>query len=84
MEEQQEGNDAESQQREIELLKQEGELPLEDLLRMLKGPAVITLAPRWGSILRERMNSALCHVLGVELEEANVQRIKMHPLSGMG
>ena len=48
VEEQQEGNDVESQQREIELLKQEGELPLEDLLRMLKGPAVITLAPRWG------------------------------------
>ena len=46
VEEQQEGNDAESQQREIELLKREGELPLEDLLRMLKGPAVITRGPR--------------------------------------
>lgn len=35
MEEQQEGNDSEAQQREIELLKQEGELPLEELLQSL-------------------------------------------------
>lgn len=35
MEEQQEGNDSETQQREIELLKQEGELPLEELLQSL-------------------------------------------------
>lgn len=35
MEEQQEGNDAETQRREIELLRREGELPLEELLRSL-------------------------------------------------
>ncbi|XP_054570448.1 helicase SRCAP isoform X2 [Eptesicus fuscus] len=35
VEEQQEGNDAETQRREIELLKREGELPLEELLRSL-------------------------------------------------
>ncbi|XP_036268664.1 helicase SRCAP isoform X1 [Pipistrellus kuhlii] len=35
VEEQQEGNDAETQRREIELLKREGELPLDELLRSL-------------------------------------------------
>lgn len=35
VEEQQEGNDSETQQREIELLKQEGELTLEELLQSL-------------------------------------------------
>nr|XP_056718982.1 helicase SRCAP [Euleptes europaea] len=35
VEEQQEGNDSETRQREIELLKQEGELPLEELLQSL-------------------------------------------------
>ncbi|KAF7238749.1 Helicase domino, partial [Varanus komodoensis] len=35
VEEQQEGNDSETQQREIELLKQESELPLEELLQSL-------------------------------------------------
>ncbi|XP_032316335.1 helicase SRCAP isoform X3 [Camelus ferus] len=35
VEEQQEGNDAETQRREIELLRREGELPLEELLRSL-------------------------------------------------
>uniref|UniRef100_A0A2K5QXA4 Snf2 related CREBBP activator protein n=2 Tax=Cebus imitator TaxID=2715852 RepID=A0A2K5QXA4_CEBIM len=35
VEEQQEGNDAEAQRREIELLRREGELPLEELLRSL-------------------------------------------------
>ncbi|XP_052053936.1 helicase SRCAP isoform X2 [Apodemus sylvaticus] len=35
VEEQQEGNDAETQRREIELLRHEGELPLEELLRSL-------------------------------------------------
>ncbi|XP_008592286.1 PREDICTED: helicase SRCAP isoform X1 [Galeopterus variegatus] len=35
VEEQQEGNDAETQKREIELLRHEGELPLEELLRSL-------------------------------------------------
>ncbi|XP_075420885.1 helicase SRCAP isoform X1 [Tenrec ecaudatus] len=44
VEEQQEGNDAETQRREIELLQREGELPLEELLRslppqLLEGPA---------------------------------------------
>ncbi|KAM8779242.1 helicase SRCAP [Rhynchonycteris naso] len=44
VEEQQEGNDAETQRREIELLRREGELPLEELLRslppqLLGGPA---------------------------------------------
>ncbi|XP_068592924.1 helicase SRCAP isoform X2 [Cebidichthys violaceus] len=38
VEEQQEGNDAESHQREIELLKEEGLLPLEQLLSTLKLP----------------------------------------------
>lgn len=35
VEEQQEGNDSETQLREIELLKQESELPLEELLQTL-------------------------------------------------
>ncbi|XP_072453637.1 helicase SRCAP isoform X2 [Notamacropus eugenii] len=35
VEEQQEGNDAETQRQEIELLRREGELPLEELLRSL-------------------------------------------------
>ncbi|EHB14367.1 Helicase SRCAP [Heterocephalus glaber] len=35
VEEQQEGNDAETQRREIELLRREGELPLEELIRSL-------------------------------------------------
>lgn len=35
VEEQQEGNDSETRRREIELLKQEGELPLEELLQSL-------------------------------------------------
>lgn len=44
VEEQQEGNDAETQRREIELLRREGELPLEELLRslppqLLEGPS---------------------------------------------
>lgn len=38
VEEQQEGNDAESHQREIELLKEEGMLPLDQLLSTLKLP----------------------------------------------
>ncbi|XP_068162357.1 helicase SRCAP [Antennarius striatus] len=38
VEEQQEGNDAESHQREIELLKEEGLLPLDQLLSTLKRP----------------------------------------------
>ncbi|XP_034715453.1 helicase SRCAP isoform X2 [Etheostoma cragini] len=38
VEEQQEGNDAESHQREIELLKEEGMLPLDQLLSTLKRP----------------------------------------------
>lgn len=40
MEEQQEGNDAESHRREIELLKEEGNLPLDQLLSTLKLPQV--------------------------------------------
>ncbi|XP_069044099.1 helicase SRCAP isoform X2 [Lepisosteus oculatus] len=36
VEEQQEGNDAEAQRREIELLRQEGELPLDQLLQTLR------------------------------------------------
>lgn len=40
MEEQQEGNDAESHRREIELLKEEGLLPLDQLLSTLKLPQV--------------------------------------------
>lgn len=40
VEEQQEGNDAESHQREIELLKEEGLLPLDQLLSTLKLPQV--------------------------------------------
>ncbi|XP_073346198.1 uncharacterized protein srcap isoform X2 [Pagrus major] len=38
VEEQQEGNDAESHRREIELLKEEGDLPLDQLLSTLKLP----------------------------------------------
>lgn len=41
MEEQQEGNDAESQRKEIELLKQESTLPLDQLLSTLTLPQVI-------------------------------------------
>ncbi len=40
VEEQQEGNDAESHRREIELLKEEGLLPLDQLLSTLKIPQV--------------------------------------------
>lgn len=40
VEEQQEGNDAESHRREIELLKEEGMLPLDQLLSTLKLPQV--------------------------------------------
>lgn len=40
VEEQQEGNDAESHRREIELLKEEGMLPLDQLLSTLKMPQV--------------------------------------------
>lgn len=40
VEEQQEGNDAESHQREIELLKEEGLLPLDQLLSTLNLPQV--------------------------------------------
>uniref|UniRef100_A0AAQ4Q830 Snf2-related CREBBP activator protein n=1 Tax=Gasterosteus aculeatus aculeatus TaxID=481459 RepID=A0AAQ4Q830_GASAC len=42
VEEQQEGNDAESHRREIELLKEEGLLPLDQLLSTLKLPQVPT------------------------------------------
>lgn len=42
VEEQQEGNDAESHQREIELLKEEGLLPLDQLLSTLNLPQVQT------------------------------------------
>lgn len=41
MEEQQEGNDAESQRKEIELLKQESTLPLDQLLSTLTFPQVM-------------------------------------------
>lgn len=41
VEEQQEGNDAESHRREIELLKEEGLLPLDQLLSTLKRPQVL-------------------------------------------
>lgn len=40
VEEQQEGNDAESHRREIELLKEEGMLPLDQLLSTLNLPQV--------------------------------------------
>lgn len=40
VEEQQEGNDAESHRREIELLKEEGMLPLDQLLSALNLPQV--------------------------------------------
>lgn len=40
VEEQQEGNDAESHRREIELLKEEGLLPLDQLLSTLNLPQV--------------------------------------------
>lgn len=40
VEEQQEGNDAESHRREIELLKEEGMLPLDQLLSSLNLPQV--------------------------------------------
>lgn len=42
VEEQQEGNDAESHRREIELLKEEGLLPLDQLLSTLNLPQVQT------------------------------------------
>ncbi|XP_019484091.1 PREDICTED: helicase SRCAP isoform X1 [Hipposideros armiger] len=50
VEEQQEGNDAETQRREIELLRREGELPLEELLRslppqLLGGPSSSSRTP---------------------------------------
>lgn len=50
VEEQQEGNDAEAQRREIELLRREGELPLEELLRslppqLLEGPSSPSQTP---------------------------------------
>lgn len=50
VEEQQEGNDAETQRREIELLRREGELPLEELLRslppqLLEGPSSPSRTP---------------------------------------
>uniref|UniRef100_A0A3Q3JXX5 Snf2-related CREBBP activator protein n=1 Tax=Monopterus albus TaxID=43700 RepID=A0A3Q3JXX5_MONAL len=45
VEEQQEGNDAESHRREIELLKEEGLLPLDKLLSTLKLPQVPLLLP---------------------------------------
>lgn len=40
VEEQQEGNDAETQRREIELLREEGTLPLDQLLSTLTLPQV--------------------------------------------
>lgn len=40
VEEQQEGNDAEAQKREIELLMEEGELPLDQLLNTISYPPV--------------------------------------------
>lgn len=54
VEEQQEGNDAETQRREIELLRHEGELPLEELLRslppqLLGGPFSPSQTPSHGS-----------------------------------
>ncbi|XP_055483557.1 helicase SRCAP isoform X3 [Psammomys obesus] len=50
VEEQQEGNDAETHRREIELLRHEGELPLEELLRslppqLLRGPSSPSQTP---------------------------------------
>lgn len=42
VEEQQEGNDAETHRREIELLKEEGLLPLDQLLSSLNLPQVLT------------------------------------------
>lgn len=44
VEEQQEGNDAESHRREIELLKEEGLLPLDQLLSTLKLPQVTSVS----------------------------------------
>lgn len=62
MEEQQEGNDAESHRREIELLKEEGMLPLDQLLSTLKLPQVASAnatGPRWLSNSRKALNSVL-------------------------
>lgn len=47
VEEQQEGNDAESHRREIELLKEEGMLPLDQLLSTLKLPQVPPQTAGW-------------------------------------
>uniref|UniRef100_A0A8D0CJL2 Snf2-related CREBBP activator protein n=1 Tax=Scleropages formosus TaxID=113540 RepID=A0A8D0CJL2_SCLFO len=47
VEEQQEGNDAETHKREIELLRQEGSLPLEQLLQTLTHAQVLHGAHRW-------------------------------------
>lgn len=52
MEEQQEGNDAESHRREIELLKEEGMIPLDQLLSTLKRSQVPLThhKPDWAGI----------------------------------
>lgn len=50
VEEQQDGNDAETHRREIALLKEEGMLPLDELLSSLKLPPVLqqtSLVLRW-------------------------------------
>lgn len=53
VEEQQEGNDAESHQREIELLKEEGLLPLDQLLSTLNLPQVQTYSGKLHTFLKQ-------------------------------
>uniref|UniRef100_A0A8C6RVU3 Snf2-related CREBBP activator protein n=1 Tax=Nannospalax galili TaxID=1026970 RepID=A0A8C6RVU3_NANGA len=81
VEEQQEGNDAETQRREIELLRHEGELPLEELLRslppqLLGGPSSPSPTPSsHDSDTRDEPEES------VEEEPSQVLEVKLPPSS---
>nr|BAE32405.1 unnamed protein product [Mus musculus] len=78
VEEQQEGNDAETQRREIELLRHEGELPLEELLRslppqLLGGPFSPSQTPSHDSDTQDGPEE--------NIEEEPSQDLEVHPPS---
>ncbi|XP_021024841.1 helicase SRCAP [Mus caroli] len=78
VEEQQEGNDAETQRREIELLRHEGELPLEELLRslppqLLGGPLSPSQTPSHDSDAQDGPEE--------NTEEEPSQDLEVHPPS---
>ncbi|XP_044515602.1 helicase SRCAP [Gracilinanus agilis] len=77
VEEQQEGNDAETQRREIELLRREGELPLEELLRSL--PPQLLVAPSSPTQVPSSSDGDSQEVLEEDGEEEEPSQGMKHP-----